>query len=328
VDAALGALREISLRRLGVDLSDGLSRRSYAFLGEMAESVRATGPAGAWFRAHGLALLVGRVSGEPVEARLLRVVSLRRDHEEVLLGRRFPATIVVGEGLLVPSRREAGGAVLGGATVGDLVFVDLEGVARWSGAAVRARTDPELRACLEAVPAEAPATEEEVSSLRWPGRLTERIALRVAAWDDPRTALRDFLDAALRHELAHAADSSRYLPVLSHPISGLVLLLRGHLSGGAAAGLLEGDAEIVAVAAAGEPRAALATLVSFLPSRDAAPPHSRGYYGSVEDLLGVLRERGAFGDGEIAVRVLDRLDPEVVRSAAREVCRRRGLRAE
>ncbi len=328
LDAALEALRSISLRRLGIDLSDGLSRRSFAFLGEVAESVRATGPAGEWFRAHGLALLVGRISGEPVEARLLRVVSVRRDREEVLLGRRFPATVVVGEGLLVPSRREAGGAILGGATVGDLVFVDLEGVARWSGAAVRARTDGPLRAGLAAVPAEAPADIEEALSLRYPGRVTERIALAVDAWSDPRRALGDFLDAALHHELAHCADSERYLPVLGHPVTGLALLLRGRLSGSAVAGILEGDAEIAAVASSREPRAALATLVSFLPSRDAAPPHSRGYHGAVEDLVEVLRERGAAGPDDIVVRILDRLDPEVLRSAAREVCRRRGLRKE
>ena len=42
----------------------------------------------------------------------------------------------------------------------------------------------------------------------------------------------------------------------------------------------------------------------------------------------VLRERGAAGPDDIVVRILDRLDPEVLRSAAREVCRLRGLREE
>jgi hypothetical protein len=326
LDTALGALREISVRRLGIDLTDGLARRSFFFLGEMAESVRASGPAGEWFRRHGLALLLGRPAGQPVEARLLRVVSLHRDGNERILGRPCPATVVVGEGLLVPSRRESGGAVLGGATVGDLVFLDLQGVARWSGSATRARRDPAIRAALEAIPPLGPVDAEEAVSLRYPGRVTERIALSVESWADPRAALSDFLDAARCHELGHAADAERYLPVLGHPLAGLVLLLRGRLSGNGVAALLEGDAEIVAVASCREPRAALATLASFLPARDSAPPHSRGYFEALGELVAVLRERGAVPPGAVAARVLDGLDPDVIRSAAREVCRRRGLR--
>ncbi len=328
VDRALEDLRDLSLRRLGTDLTVGLARRSFAFLGEMAESVRATGPAGEWFRRHGLALLLGRPAGEPVEARLLRVVSLRREREETSLGRRFPVTLVVGEGLLVPSLRESGGAILGGATVGDLVFLDLEGVARWSGAASRVQRDAECRASLEAVPGVRDFSPEDETSLRFPGRLTERIALAVEAWKDPRAALADFLDQARCHEFTHAADASRYLPVLGHPVAGLVLMLRGHLSGTRVAALLEGDAQIAAVAASREPRAALATLASFLPARDSSPPHSRGYFEALRDLVAVLRERGEVPAGAVAVRVLDGVDPEVLRSAALEVCRRRGLRAE
>ncbi len=328
LEGALRALRDLSLRALGEDVTEGLARRSYAFLGEVADSVRGSGRSRAWFEAHGLALLVGRAAGEPAEARLLRVVSLRRDAEEESLGRRFRATVVVGEGLLVPSRREAGGAVLGGATVDDLVFVDLEGVARWSGASARRRRDPAERRLLGGIDREVPAAgEAEEASLRFPGRLTDRMALAVAAWDDPRAALGDFLDAALRHELAHAADAARCLPVLSHPVEGLRLLLRGRLSAAGTASVLEGDAEIAAVASAREPRAALATLVSFLPARDAGAPHGRGYHGAVEDLVAVLRERGAVPPGVVAVRLLDGIDPEVIRSAAIEVCRRRGLAA-
>ncbi len=325
LDAALASLRRMSLRDLGVDLTDGISRRKYAFLGELAETVRAAGPCGEWFRRHGLALLLGRPSGMPVEARLVRVVSLRRDREEESLGRKFRATVVVGEGLLVPSRREGGGAVLGGATVADLVFVDLQGVGRWCGSAVRARTDPDLRAALGAVATLPAADGEEEGSTRFPGRLPERIAARVEAWSDPRAALGDFLDAARLHELAHAADAARYLPVLGHPYEGLRLLLRGRLSGEGVAAVLEGDAEIAALASARETRAALATLVSFLPARDSAPPHSRGYHDALEDLVEVLRERRAVEPGTNVVRALDRVDPDIVRSAAREVCRRRGL---
>jgi len=327
IDGALAALRAISLRRLGLDVTEGIARRSFPLLGEVAESVRATGPCAAWFRRNGLALLVGSVGGEPVEARLVRVLSVRRDIEESILGRRFPVTVVVGEGLLVPSRREVGGAVLGGATVGDLVFVDLEGVGRWTGAALRARRNGDLRAALAAAPREVTAADEaEALSLRLAGRLTDRVALSVDAWDDPRRALADFLDAARCHEYAHAADSARYLPALLHPIEGLRLLLRGGLSPAGAVAVLEGDAEIAALAACREPRASLATLVSYLPGRDAAPPHSRGYHGAIEDLVGVLRERGALPGDAVAVRLLDGLDPGVLRSAAREVCRRRGVR--
>jgi tetratricopeptide (TPR) repeat protein len=328
LEAALASLRGMSLRVLGTDLTRGIARTRYAMLGEMAESVRATGPCAEWFRDHGLALLLGREAGQPVEARLVRVVSLRRDREERVLGRRFRATVVLGEGLLVPSRREAGGAVLGGATIGDLVFVDLEGVGRWCGAAVRARRDPDLRAVLAAVDPLAAPDEEAEATLRFPGRLSERIAAGVEAWSDPRVALADFLDAARRHELTHAADASRYLPVLGHPLAGLRLLLRGRLSAEGVAAVLEGDAEISAVASAREPRASLATLVSFLPSRDAAPPHSRGYCDAVDTLVAVLRERQALPAGVNVLRSLDRLDPDTIRSAALEVCRRRGLTSE
>lgn len=326
LDGALAAIRDLSIRTLGADVTEGIARRSYPFLGEVADSVRASGTCRAWFDAHGLALLVGRAAGEAAEARLLRIVSLRRDAEEESLGRRFRATVVVGEGLLVPSRREAGGAVLGGATVDDLVFVDLEGVARWSGAASRRARDAASRALLGGIERLVPAAgESEAVSLRFPGRLSDRVALAVPSWADPREALGDFLDAALRHELAHAADAARCLPVLSHPVEGLRLLLRGRLSAAGTASVLEGDAEIAALASAREPRAALATLTSFLPARDAGAPHGRGYFEAAEDLVEVLRERGAVPPGVIAVRALDGVDPEVLRSAAREVCRRRGL---
>ena len=325
LDGALAALRRLSLDTLGLDVTEGMARRSYALLGEMAETVRAEGPCREWFDAHGLALLVGRASGEPVEARLLRVVALRRDAPWSSLGRRFRATVVTGEGLLVPSRRESGGAVLGGATVGDLVFLDLEGVARWSGAASRNRRDPAVRSVLEAVPREVPAGLEESLPFRFPGRLSDRTALAVPRWDYPVEALGDFLDAALVHELAHAADAARYLPVTSHPLEGLRLLLRGGLSAEGAASILEGDAEIAALAGAREPRASLATLTSFLPVRDAGAPHGRGYFEALEDLVEVLRERGLLPAGPGAVRLLDRIEGEALRSAAREVCRRRGL---
>ena len=62
--------------------------------------------------------------------------------------------------------------------------------------------------------------------------------------------------------------------------------------------------------------------------RDGALPHSRGYHGALEQFLEVLLERGALPEGRVAVRLLDRVDAETLRSAAREVCRRRGLRAD
>lgn len=322
---ALASLRALSLRVLGLDVTAGMARRSYALLGDLADSVRAEGACREWFDAHGLALLVGQASGEPVEARLLRVVALHRDAERESLGRRFRATVVVGEGLLVPSRREAGGAVLGGATVADLVFVDLEGVARWSGAASRSRRDPALRSVLASLPAGVPESLEGADPFRFPGRLSERTALAVPRWDDPVEALSDFLDAATAHELAHAADAARYLPVTSHLLEGLGLLLRSGFSASSAASLLEGDAEIAAMAGAREPRASLATLTSFLPAREAGAPHGAGYFGALEELVEVLRERGLLPPGPEGVRGLDRVDPAALGSAAREVCRRRGL---
>ena len=87
------------------------------------------------------------------------------------------------------------------------------------------------------------------TTARLPGRLSDRIALAVDAWEDPRRALSDFLDAARCHEFAHAADSARYLPPLAHPYEGLRLLLRGGLSGAGAVAVLEGDAEIAALLA-------------------------------------------------------------------------------
>ena len=107
-----------------------------------------------------------------------------------------------------------------------------------------------------------------------------------------------------------------------------MLLLRGRLSGDGVASILEGDAEIVAMASAREPRTALATMASFLPSRDSTPPHSRGYYEALGQLIEVLEERGHVEAGTLAVRGLDRIHPAVLRSAAREVCRRRGLLGE
>ncbi len=330
VDAALAALRALSLEALGVDLSDGVARRSYGLLGEMADTVRATGTCGDWFRGHGLALVVGRALGGPVEARLLRVVARAPEREYVLLGRRFPATVVVGEGLLVPSFRESGGMVLGGFTAGDLVFVDLEGVGRWAGAATRiARDDGARRRLLAVEPVFS--GDEAATDLRWPGLLPERMAARHVPWRDRARAVEDFLDAARVHELAHAAQAHRFLPVLSHPLAGLGLLLRGGLSGDGVAALLEGDAELTALATAVEPRAALSTLVSFLPARRGSSPHARGYHGAMADLLEALLEEGLPADvapGENLARALDRVDPQAIRRAAHRACQRRGVVGE
>jgi hypothetical protein len=328
VDAALAVLRDLSLEHLGVDLSDGIARRDFGILGEMADTIRATGVCGRWFREHGLALVIGRAMGQPVEARLLRVLAERPRECRELLGRRFPVTVVVGEGLLIPSLREASGAVLGGFAAGDLIFVDLEGVGLWAAASRRAALPGPMRDLALAIGPVPASSEEERLDSRFPGRLPDRLAASMPRWRDPVAVLSDFLDAALTHELAHAADANRYLPALRHPFEVLRLVARGGLGSGGAAAILEGDAEAVALAAAREPRAALSTLVSYLPAEDGGSPHVRGYHGVVRDLLEVLEERGVRPEGGDAVnllRALDTVPGEVLRSAALEVCRRRGL---
>ncbi|MHC4923964.1 MAG: hypothetical protein ACYTG4_07775, partial [Planctomycetota bacterium] len=332
LEEALSSLRNLSERHLGIDITEGIAQRSFGMLGAMAETVRAQGTCGRWFREHGLALVVGRAVGNPVEARLLRVVSLRRNREEEILGRRFPSTTVVGEGLLIPSYREAEGMVLGGATVGDLVFLDLEGVARWAGTVLRSRSDAAIGADLAAVRPMKVLERGERETLRFPGRVSERLGLAPDSWDDPLQVLDDFMDAARAHEFAHAADSARYLPISSHLWNGLGLFLRGGLSGNGVAAVLEGDAEIVALAVAREPRAVLATMTSFLPSRDTGPPHGRGYFDALEELIEELEnDRAALVEiapDENLLRALDRVPPDRLRAAALRVCEARGLVGE
>jgi hypothetical protein len=174
------------------------------------------------------------------------------------------------------------------------------------------------------VPLWRPSDPDDRSCLDWPGDVLARLGASLPA--DSREIR---LDVVVRHEEGHLLDAERYLPIHAHPFRGIGLAVSAGFSAREVQGRLEGDAQLVALATAREPRAALHGLIALGGRRDGAPPHSLGYHDALAEMVEEIvdhPDRFPRIDREANVlQQLDRLTDDEIRELARKLLERRGL---
>jgi tetratricopeptide (TPR) repeat protein len=291
------------------------ARRVYPFLGELVDGRPGRSDLHDLLLRYGHGLVLGQRSGRPVEGLLGEAVAVELDRRvrllstEVVYDRLVLAHVRVGTRRTADGSRDYSGAALEGFSVLNLDEI---------------RERPYGGRLDEPVPVWRPSDPADRASIHWPGGLPDRLAR-----DLPTETRAVRLDVVLKHEEGHLLDAARYLPVLRNPFEGLGLLTRSGFSPSEIEAWLEGNAQLVAMAEAREPRAALHGLVALGIRRDAAPPHSRGYHDVLRELVArVGDDPGRYGlDPEKnLLQQLHLLGDEDLRKLARSILEERGLR--
>ncbi len=277
LEVAMQRIREASLVHLGRDVTSGAEVRSYPLLGKVAASVASGGAFAAEFDDRGLLLLVGERRGDGLQVVLGRLVLVRADTAEVVLGRELTLDECWLETSGLPPDLAGFRGGLAGLTVDRLVLLQLE-------TCLRAPEPLHPGVPFEPRPA---ATEADLIALDTPSAVAQRIELSLAA--NGRVGL-DVLEAVRRHELGHVLDARRILPIGRKPLRALGLLAASGFDGGAVEQRLEGRAAVVALVEAASPRAALASLLGFLPDLQGSTAHAAGYREVVSTAVELLRD--------------------------------------
>jgi tetratricopeptide (TPR) repeat protein len=268
--ASLSEVRELlaraSVRRLTVDVVSAVPEQSYPFVGSVLRTDAAGSPA--MWAERGTLLVVGQRTGAPVAAVTMRLVA----RFDGLLDGDVEYDLALCRGASV-SMGDAGLGAIAGFTLPGWIVIDLDVIDRTA-----ARIRRESAAARRVDP--WPATDGgKRRSLWFPGGVRERLSARIG---DPDDAV---LLATLAHERGHAVDAARFVPFLPNlPAALLAFAGHGFSPDNVEVGL-ERTAEIWALRHAPDTRAALENTLLFLPYEQSAPPHSRAYYGIVEDLV-------------------------------------------
>ncbi len=310
VEEVLARIREVSVRRLGRDVTQGAVVRNYPMLGAFALSVASGGAFETEFGSRGLVLLVGARNGSPVELALGRLVLVRADAQAVVQGARvrFDECWIESEGL--PSGVAGLRKGLAGLTMDRMVLVQLDAVRR-GPRRIDAEVPFELRPARSA---------QDLGAMDTPSAVAWRIESQLHREGILEESV---LDAVRRHELAHVVDATRMLPVATKLPTVLSFLARNGFDGAAVERNLEARAAVTALIECKEPRAALASLLAFLPARSGSTPHAGGYRGAVEVAINeILCDRGCFPSIDCSrnvVQQLDRLTDDEIRELGRRL---------
>ncbi|MCG3134436.1 MAG: hypothetical protein HMLKMBBP_01742 [Planctomycetes bacterium] len=307
-DDAMTVVRNASTARLGLDLTEGASERSYPLLGSFACSTEGAGAFRDVPSRFGMVLVVGGRSGRAADVVAGRLVALRRGADVRVLDRtvRIDEHVIDAEGL--PEGVNGLRTGLAGITLDDVVLVQIDSVLR---------TPRPADAGFPLVE-RAAASRGELLALDTPSEVSRRIEESLPAGRRREELL---LDAVRRHERVHAMDAADMLPILAHPLRNLAFALSHGFGAESMEQTLEGRAALLSIVDADDPRAALAALVSFLPAREGDAPHAAGYRRMTEAfLLEIARDPASFPSvraGANLLQQLDRLGPDEVREAAR-----------
>lgn len=325
-DEFVRAVRRISRDCLGEDVVEPVVRREYVAIGSFLDPDPEHGSGLArYFERFGQFLVVGQRSLGGIDGYLLTQIASRRIEQ----GGK-PVLRVLGEDLIIPSRIESKGGEIAGFALETFIVLNVD---RARSAAERTR-----RAWNDRITADSSQPAALLDEIEIAASAAERIAL-----DEPgsvvlRTLLRSYgaflsnggrpaeydgsmLDAVEAHERAHIADAHEFLPLFDDVSRKVGILAENGFSGANVEAWLEGRAQLEALAAAADPRIALAELLRDLPSRVASPPHSAGYYDVAEQLVQLIDEsRSALPEidfSRVIVQQLDRLPPDRIRGLAR-----------
>lgn len=309
---------------------------SFAFLGTVLDGAGAEShPLVRYFDRFNHYLMIGQRAGGPSEAILCERLVFERRASRPRFGRTVAHRYVLGHHVKVRSFRESLDQNLGGVTVGLEFFVNMDFVQRWRRAVLgtwRRFSDPEAKADLfhdEALPA---ADREAALALDTPLDVKRRLFFRFceSAGPDAHDVER-YVEMVRTHEEGHILDAERYLPVTWNLWRSLGLFFENGLSAGAIEGHLEGNAELTALAEGPSPLLSLSQIVGFLPARDAAPPHSIGYYDVARRICAEIYDHPDRYPGidrsRVILQQLDRLTPEELRTLGRELATERNMAA-
>lgn len=330
-DAFVRAVRRISRDCLGEDVVEPVVRREYVAIGSFLDPDPEHGSGLArYFDRFGQFLVVGQRALGGIDGYLLTKIGSRRIEQ----GGK-PVLRVLGEELLIPSRIEAKGGEIAGFALETFIVLNVD---RARAAAERTRRAWNDR--VTAASSEPGALEDEIELAASPA---ERVALSEPGSVVLRTLLRSYgaflgnggrpaeydglmLDAVETHERAHIADAHEFLPLFDDVSRKVGILAENGFSGANVEAWLEGRAQLEALAAAADPRIALAELLRDLPSRVSSPPHSVGYYDVAEQLVQLIEESGSSTPeidlSRVIVQQLDRLPPERIRGLAKRLLER------
>lgn len=325
LDAFERTARRLALDCLGEDVVEPFVVREYPAIGRFLDPDPARGGGLArYLDRFGTFLVAGeRLTGGILGYALTRVASSRIEIE----GRSVLR--VLGEDLEIPSPIEASGGEIAGFALETFIVMNVD---RARASALRARRAWEDRASASAT---APAVLEdsldpaadrsERVSMREPGSVVLRTWLRaygayLESGGRPEAFAGLTLDAVEAHERAHISDAHEFLP-LSKDVPRLVAVFaENSFSPSNVEAWLEGRAQLEAIVHARDPRIALAELLRDLPSRDASPPHSVGYFDMAGQLVELVDDAlpnlPDLDPDAVLVQQLDRLDPEVLRGLA------------
>ncbi len=277
VREVLDVIGAASERRLGHDITDGATVRSYPFLGEFAASITSGAAFAAEFDRRGLLMVIGRRRGGAPTVMLGRVQLARADASARVRGvdLTFDECWIEAAGLPLELAGLGGG--LAGLTIDRFVILQLDTVLSGPG---------RRRIGLSVVPRPA-ATASERLALDTPSAVARRIAERAVLGGRDSDAV---LASVRTHELGHVFDAREMLPILRPPWRGFWLALRCGFDGAAVEASLEARAAITALAESDAPLVALASLLAFLPDTTGSTAHVEGYIGAVRLAVRIVDE--------------------------------------
>ncbi|HET6202303.1 MAG TPA: tetratricopeptide repeat protein [Planctomycetota bacterium] len=329
--AFLAEASTLSRRLLGEDAARGSRIRSYLPVGWILDPSPGAGGLPGWFAERGRFALFGRrLLGRP-DGIVLRILA-RGPCDGEILGRPFRGEVVLGEAREISPARIGAGGEIAGAAAFEGYFVDLDAV-RYRAAEVERILERHAprRQAVYGDPLPPCRTEDALLSIAEPLALEEKLLLRAGERRE-RGWVDRVLETVELHERAHLADAAALLPIGSHLLPALRLLLRGGASARGVEALLEGRAELCALAASEETDLALAGMASAAAAEGSRSPHAVGYRRILEALVRRVRERRrrgeewpAFRDDRNVYQQLFLVPAEVLREEARAVAAEEGL---
>lgn len=307
-DEVIEDLRKISRACLGENVIDPVVTKDFLPIGSFFDPDPAGGGGLArYFDRFGCFALVGKRIGAPAEAYIMRRIS-----SSMIDVDGNPVYRVLGEDLLVPSRAEFLGAEIAGFAFQSFIALNADRVRYGAERARRLHRDFSEELLTDAL---CPAADAEARvDLREPLSVAVRAEYRayqrfLDRGGDPAQYAGLLLDAVEAHERAHILDAVRFLPIHHDLGEKLRLLWEHRFRTQEVEAWLEERAQAVALVDAESPMAVLASTLLVLPNRDAAPPHSVGYF----DLMGrivdeVERHLARYPEIDPAYTIVPQLD--------------------
>jgi tetratricopeptide (TPR) repeat protein len=310
LEDVLEDLRRVSKDLLGKDVVGAPRTFSIPFVGEMVDPF--SDGIGAHLASFNRHLVLGKRSGQPVEALLLTRLSLRDVEPEALLPLPARCSEVVGEDREIRALSTVYGGDLAGVALFNHYVIDMDSVRDWAHSLLeKRRIAREDGGALLHDPLPADCEPLESLDAQW------RLAL--LSPEEDSVLVEAVLDMIRWHELGHLIDSFHFLPPEQNLWRVLGLLFRHGFSGASIEAELEARAEVVPLALSRHTQLVLAHVAGFLDGSPGSSPHAHGFRRLAERIQEAAQARGL---DAASPRHWHRLDPAVAQAIGRELLRR------